>query len=80
MNYNINNSVSVQLTDVGRAEHKRQHDELLQHIPTLGEYKPPCEDDEGWSKWQMWDLMERFGHKLRLGSELPFSPDIRIES
>lgn len=78
--FNINNYVSVRLTDEGREELKRQHDSFnLQLNGKLGEWKGVVEDSEGWSRWQMWDLMNRFGHMLSLGSVMPFDPLIRLD-
>ena len=79
--FNINNYCFVQLTDVGREELKRQHDELNKHFNnSLGEYKPVEEDDEGWSKWQMHSVMNQLGHMLTNGGELPFSTTIKIDA
>ena len=77
--FNINEYIAVQLTDAGRAEHKRQHDELKKVIPKLGEYTPPKEDDNGWSKWQAWSLMNTFGHMVRPAFDPPFSTMVRID-
>jgi hypothetical protein len=77
--FNINNYVSVRLTDDGHKELKRQHDSLnLQLNGRLGEWKGVKEDADGWSRWQMWDLMNRFGHMLSLGSVMPFDPLIMV--
>lgn len=76
--FNLNQWISVQLTDQGRAEHKRQHEEYRKTYPKWPEYVAPEEDEEGWSKWQGWDLFNHFGHMLNIGSERPFSLTIRF--
>lgn len=77
--FNINNCVSVRLTDEGRAELKRQHESInLQLNGRLGEWKGVSETD-GWSRWQMWDLMNRFGHMLSLGRVMPFDTVIKLD-
>lgn len=67
---NINDSVWVQLTDMGKQMLKAEHDkfwtealsdtngQLLKPIP---EYKEPQVDEAGFSRFQLWDLMGRLG-------------------
>jgi hypothetical protein len=78
MEYNINDYVAVKLTDTGRAELKRQHDELREKFPSMDEYTPPKEDDEGWCKFQGWVLMNTFGHMTRMASAPPFETTIKV--
>lgn len=80
IDFNINEHVLVQLTDAGRKEHKRQHEELKEQVPLLGEYTPPKEDEGGWSKWQCWSLMNTFGHMIYLGNNLnqPFNSNLKL--
>ena len=63
MDFNINDKVRVRLTPNGRAIHAKNHADLCVRIPALSKwvYKPPTEDAEGWSEWQMWSLMATFG-------------------
>jgi|TARA_R110000822_G_scaffold236671_3_gene367259 hypothetical protein len=81
LEFNINHYVHVKLTKAGHKELKRQHIELLHHLPQSlkDEYAPPKEDDEGFTKWQLWSLMNRFGHMLRMGGKAPFDTIIKIE-
>jgi hypothetical protein len=37
-------------------------------------------DGEGWSKWQLWELMSIFGGHLRNGCDVPFETTIRLVS
>ena len=63
---NINESVRVKLTDHGRAVHAADHAMFWasiapgKDIKATG-YSPPREDADGWSKWQLWALMETVG-------------------
>lgn len=41
-------------------------------------YTPPKEDASGWSKWQLWSLMEAFGPHIHLGSENCFETTIEM--
>lgn len=78
--FNINDYVYVRLTDFGRACLQRNHDELVAlaggHDPFL--FKLPKEDNDGWSKWQMWHLMGELGQYTGMGSRNPFEMTIRI--
>jgi hypothetical protein len=77
--FNINEYVKVKLTDAGRKELKKQHTDLYsRYHQTIPEYQPPKEDEEGYSKWQLWHLMSTFGDKLYLGCPNMFELDIRI--
>ena len=84
MDFNVNHDVYVRLTDVGRYLHKKAHDELNAHILSISskakpyDYRPPAEDRDGWSKWQMWELMASFGQHMYNGCEPPFELVIRI--
>ena len=76
--FNVNNYVYVKLTDLGRTELKRQHDKLEQMFPKIGPHRPK-EEVDGWSKWQLWDLMHTLGGKMGLGFiDVPFETTIRI--
>ena len=76
MKLNINSSVKVRLTDHGRKIHKQEADAL-----GMGgrNYRPPVEDEQGWSRWQLWDLMSVFDHSIDMGCELPFETTIDVE-
>lgn len=52
MKFNINNYIYVKLTDIGLSELKKQHDELSESFPGLGEFEAPKVDEDGWSKFQ----------------------------
>jgi len=73
--FNINSYVSVKLTDHGRALLKKYHDELK--LPKDIKLKPIAEVD-GWSKWQLWELMSIFGPSVYLAAEMPFNAVIKI--
>lgn len=66
MRFNINEIVRVKLTDHGRAVHAADHAMFWASLASskgikTPEYQPPKEDADGWSKWQLWDLMGTFG-------------------
>ena len=79
--YNINDRVSVKLTDFGRAclreNHRSLKAKLDRELPFC--LKEPTEDSEGWSEWQMHNLMSEFGKYIRVGSpNIPFETNIEI--
>jgi hypothetical protein len=75
---NLNHDVWVKLTDGGKAEHRRQYENFAEEWPELGvEYNPP-EETDGWSRWQLWCLMQTFGPKMCNGCNVPFETTIRI--
>ena len=77
---NINEVVQVKLTDAGREELLRQIDEFNKEFPKARLKRAlPHEDKEGWSKFQLLDLMNRLGHMLSLCCEIPFEDDIKIK-
>lgn len=80
--FNINGYVYVKLTDAGRKEIRRRTEELEDYYNkprgTFSDHKE--EDADGWSKWQMHELMNTFGEMTTVGSELPFETTIRLEA
>jgi len=76
---NINYYVKVKLNDIGKVELRRQHESLYKHSNIVSEYKEPDVDEDGYSKFQMWDLISTFGHMISMSSEPPFNTDILVE-
>lgn len=79
--FNINDNVQVKLTDYGRECLKKNYDTLFSYY---GKNKPfpfklPEEDKDGYSTWQMWELMQQFGPYLSMGIKNPFELTIKIE-
>lgn len=79
IDFNINHKVRVQLTDAGRAALKKGHADLFGPIAFKHPWTPPEEDAEGWSKWQLWDLMQQLGHRCFMGGPVPFYTTIQIQ-
>lgn len=71
VDFNVNDAVHVRLTAKGKSI-------LDPQIATNG-YARYSEDSEGWSRWQLWVLMDLFGEHLFNGCELPFEANIRFE-
>ena len=86
IDFNINDNVYVKLTILGHDYLRQRHygfwEDLHAQNPLVRvpDYSPPKEDDEGWSRWQLWTLIEAFGEGLRMGGPLLFDTNIRIET
>ena len=76
--FNINDTVMVRLTDYGKAKHRESHEKFYKQLGMNVEYMAPKEDEDGWSKWQLWDLMSEFGQHISLGGRVPFETTIRL--
>ena len=81
--FNVNHYVRVKLNDLGREALKRDHAEFWASVrgrsSGVPEYTPPDEDADGWSKWQLWSLMDSFGSHMSLGARVPFDTEILFE-
>lgn len=76
---NVNHLVKVKLNDIGIKELERQHRELESNYPMIGGFKKPKVDSDGYTKFQLHDLMRKLGHLMQVGFKLPFSTDIVFE-
>lgn len=74
--FNFNERVKVKLTDIGIAILKQNHEDLDKHIRNRGgKGLRPFEirtDQEGYSSFQLWSLMQTFGPYMILGYDAPF--------
>lgn len=75
--FNANHYVKVKLTSEGIAELKRQHEELNHYYNgRFGEFTLPKTDEEGYSEFQLWDLMQCLGRMMKMGTNIPFHMDM----
>ena len=65
------NAVKQEIDALKSRLHKKEFETYHKGI-----YTPPAEDEEGWSRWQLWALMDVFGPHMSLGVESPFGPVI----
>lgn len=81
--FNINDYVYVQLTSYGREVLEKEFYSFWTYIYGKDNipfsYIEPMEDENGWSKFQLWDLMSKLGDKIHMGSELLFKTEILFE-
>jgi hypothetical protein len=63
--FNVNHEVRVRLKERGRAivAEERPHKRV---------------DADGWSTWQLWDLMQCFGPHIVFGGPVPFETNIEL--
>ena len=76
--FNANEYVRVRLTDAGRAEIHKQRDALAASFPYANFDLWPVEDAEGWSQWQLWDLMKRLGYMCDFFGPQAFGMEIEL--
>ncbi len=77
--FNLNDYVYVQLNDLGREIHKDRYLKTFADSKFRIAYTPPVEDVNGWSKWQMHELMNTFGAHMYNGCNIPMNTTIQIE-
>lgn len=78
MKININDTVKVRLTDLGRQRVQEMDAKLKRLCPTMAGMRVIKEDAGGWSEWQLWELMSEFGIFLMNGGPLYFETEIEI--
>lgn len=76
MKFNINDNVKVRLTEQGFIVHKKYYTQYL--VGSSFTYSPPKVDEEGFSTFQMWELMQIFGPYIYMGDKLPFHTEIQL--
>lgn len=79
MEFNINDKVRVKLTDHGRKVLESDHNKFWKKVGKEVMYIPPVEDSDGWSSWQLWNLMQELGPHIYIGCEIPFETTIEFE-
>jgi hypothetical protein len=81
VDFNINHYVYVRLTPHGKECLRKNYNELASFFPDglSWEFTLPKEDKDGWSKWQMHDLMDSLGRYVGIGRQEPFETNIRME-
>lgn len=76
LEFNVNSTVLVRLTERGRSILFKQRAEFFEQHGTHG-YRDPVEID-GWSEWQLWELAQRLGGHMGNGMGLVIETTIRI--
>jgi hypothetical protein len=78
--FNVNEYVRVKLTECGLKLLREDHARWKALYPSsFGEFTPPKTDADGWSEWQLWCLMARFGEYITMGMTAPFETEIEFK-
>lgn len=80
--FNVNHHVRVKLTPYGKSCLRRNYDEIAKRAPLAMVRHPfslPPEDKDGWTRFQMHELMSELGEYIHMGCEPPFETEIQIE-
>ncbi|MDB5053136.1 MAG: hypothetical protein JWM44_1186 [Bacilli bacterium] len=80
--FNFNDTVKVRLTELGIILERRKHDGLRESLKNIsnhdiGDYVTTI-DAEGYTSYEIWQLMYTFGKYMVMGSEEPFHGDMII--
>jgi hypothetical protein len=73
LNLNLNDLIQVRLTNRGH--------EILKYNSLSNNkiYEPRKKDKDGWTTFQLWEIMFLFGEEMYLGNEnMPIQPEMRI--
>lgn len=75
---NINDKVKVKMTEYGKQCLVRNYEKLSREVGT--QVNPPSKngDQDGWSEWQLWHLIQEFGPHMALDGALPFETTILL--
>lgn len=76
--FNINDHIRVKLTPTGLKALRELHEELEARFPSVGPFKPPTIDADGWWTTQAWSLMRDLGPRIVMGLEPPFETTIQV--
>jgi hypothetical protein len=83
MKFNINENVKVKLTNFGISVLRKQHDELMKvysKVMDFPKFQEPEKDENGYSKFQLWALMESLGSYCGMAKEPPFETEIILST
>jgi hypothetical protein len=78
--FNMNHYVRVKITPHGKKCLRKNHDDLAKSYGgKLGfPLRLPKTDKDGWTRFQMHDLMATFGKHMYFGCQVPFETEIEI--
>jgi len=78
MKFNINNNILVKLNEKGLQHLRDEHTLLCTKLNIPYKYTEPNIDKDGYTKFQMWSFMQKFGPVTRLSQELHYDLEIII--
>lgn len=77
--FNINNYVWIKLTEKGEQIRKDNHNTLYGENASKYEMIKHEKNNEGFERWQLWELMQEFGSAMWNGCAVPFETIIKLE-
>lgn len=82
--FNINSHVRVKVTEHGFAVMDAADEALNRLLGSRLPHRSPRirveqAEGNGWSRWQMWDLMQTFGSAVGMGRDVPFETAVEFE-
>ena len=79
--FNINQTVKVKLTETGIRELEEQRQELKSRLPNPDSMRDYVHepDEDGYTSFQMWQLIQELGPLCQLGCEPPFETEILLD-
>lgn len=78
--FNINHYVYVKITDYGMEILKKNHYKLYEHSDLIRAWRPPEVDENGFTKFQLHQLMAEFGDYCFATNRIPFETEIFFEA
>ena len=76
MKVNLNNNIKVKLTSAAKTYLANRHARLFGKYPR---FSLPKEDEEGYSKWQLWDFIGHFGDAMQFPTLTCYLEENNIE-
>lgn len=78
--FNVNHEVRVKITPHGKKCLRKNYDDLAKNYGgKLGfPFRMPKADKDGWTRFQLHDLMANFGQHMYCGCQVPFETEIEI--
>jgi hypothetical protein len=78
--FNVNYWVRVKITPHGEKCLRKNYDDLAKNYggKLAFPFRLPAKDADGWTKFQMHDLIGSFGNHVYIGCEMPFDSEIEI--
>ena len=76
---NISSYVEVKLTEHGKRVLEDRHKKFWANTGLCPSYCHPAEDIDGYSRWQLWVLMQDFGPHIGLAKEPMFECDVFVD-
>lgn len=78
--FNINHQVKVKVTDYGYDVWLEYSNQFAKYSPTYPiitiEELKANQDEDGYTEFQMWDMMSIFGPKMKMGLKNPIDTNI----